>query len=662
MLKRLWAKLPAGLKYLIKNYLLAIAVFAAFRTVLLFVGIKQLSGVPAEDILMAYVNGWRFDTSVTGYLLAIPTILVVAVEMSRLKHIAFKRTVFIINSVLMCVGFMVSAADIPYYFVFNARMTSSIFNWFSSPSIVFGYLLENVDYYIYTVLFIAVCYFFVRTARRFYRSWHSESVSRPPVRLWALKYATIYLLGCVFLFAGIRGKVFTRRPLSWAEAFTSVHNFPNQLGLNPVFTLGNSLTTTKNGIVSIQLLDDNAAVDYVCNMLGVPVGGGYSSPIAREEKYEGEAKNYNVVLVVMESMTKANAAESGFYKSPVTPFLDSIRARSVNFSNVYSLGIHTYNGIWSIFTSTPAPPTEDNPLQFYDNALTYSGIGQVLHESGYSTYFACPHDINFDNMGGFLMSNGFEDISGLNNELLNKDFINVWGISDHILFDNSLPALEKLSKAGRPFFATLLTVSNHSPFNIPEPYPQGFNPKYTEKREIAIEYADWSIARWFESVSKETWFDNTIFVFVSDHGMNVFPNYEVNLNYNRIQMFFYAPKIFGQGRTESGLALQVDLFPTLMGMLNRSYVNNTMGIDLLRRKRDAVYFSANTTIAALNDSLLMIRRDDGSKTLYDYRNYSLENIADKYPDATAQLERLALSNFQTSVWMLKSGKGKYEKR
>lgn len=662
MIKRLWAKLPAGLKYLLKTYLLAIAVFTAFRTVLLFVGLKQLAGVPAEDIMMAYANGWRFDTSVVGYLLAIPTILVIAVEMSRLKHAAFKRVVFIINSVLMCIGFMVSAADIPYYFVFNARMTSSIFNWFSSPAIVFGYLLENVDYYIYSVIFIAVCYFYVRVALRFYRTWHSESSSRAPVRLWALKYAVIYLLSCVFLFAGIRGKVFTRRPLSWAEAFTSVHNFPNQLGLNPVFTLGNSLTTTKNGIVSIQLMDDDEAVEYVCRQLEVPAGSVFSSPIAREEKYEGEAKNYNVVLIVMESMTKANEAESGFYKVPVAPFLDSIRARSINFSNVYSLGIHTYNGIWSIFTSTPSPPTEDNPLQFYDNALTYSGIGQVLHENGYATYFACPHDINFDNMGGFLMSNGFEDISGLNNELLNKDFINVWGISDHILFDNSLPALKKLSGAGKPFFATLLTVSNHSPFNIPDPYPQGFNPRYTEKREIAIEYADWSIARWFESVAKEPWFDNTIFVFVSDHGMNVFPNYEVNLNYNRIQMFFYAPKILGPGRDESGLALQVDLFPTLMGLLNRPYVNNTMGIDLCRRKRDAVYFSANTTIAALNDSLLMIRRDDGSKTLYDYRNYSLDNIINKYPETANQLERHALSNFQTSVWMLKSGKGKYEKR
>jgi phosphoglycerol transferase MdoB-like AlkP superfamily enzyme len=126
-------------------------------------------------------------------------------------------------------------------------------------------------------------------------------------------------------------------------------------------------------------------------------------------------------------------------------------------------------------------------------------------------------------------------------------------------------------------------------------------------------------------------------------------------------MFFYAPKILGAGRKIDDLALQVDLFPTLMGLLNRSYVNNTLGIDLLRDHRKMVYFSANSTVAALNDSLLLIRRDNGEKSLFDHRNLSLENLIGKYPSEADDLERYALSNFQTSIWMLKTGKGKFEK-
>ena len=672
MIKRCWNCLPPGLKFLFKTYLSAIAAFTIFRTILLFVGIKQLAGVPADDIVMAYVNGWRFDTVITGYILILPMIFTMLIDLIFLKHIIYKRIVLILLSILMCGAFLVCTVDIPYYFIFNSRITASLFNWFSSPKIVVNFLLEGVDYYIYTVLFIVFCIMYVRFLVGFYRTWAKESLLEKRPRLWGLKFSLIFIIACVFLFAGIRGKIFTRRPIAWAEAFTSVHNFPNQLGLNPLFMLGSSLTGEQNQLVKIQLMDDNEAVTIVQNYLNISPDPAFSSPIARQVTFSGEPKKYNVVLIVMESMTRANEGEKQNYNPPVTPFLDSIRDNSISFTNTYSLGIHTYNGIWSVFTSNPSPPTEDNPLQYYDNAYSFSGVSQTLRDNGYITHFSCPHDINFDNMGGFLSSNGFEVINGLTSEFLNDEFINVWGISDHLLFDRALPEINKLAEGSsldgtrtdgtRPFFSTILTVSNHSPFNIPDPYPEGFVPKYTEKRQIAIEYADWSVKRFMEQAQKASWYDNTIFVFVSDHGANVFPNYEVNLNYNQVQMFFYAPKLLGPPKRIDNFALQLDLFPTLMDILNISYINNTMGIDLFHEKREAVYFSANSTIAAANDSLLLIRRDSGEKTLFKYNDNNLINLVDIYPDEALRLEQLALANFQTSIWLVKSGKGKPEKK
>lgn len=257
-----------------------------------------------------------------------------------------------------------------------------------------------------------------------------------------------------------------------------------------------------------------------------------------------------------------------------------------------------------------------------------------------------------------MSMNGFQKVLS-SGEFLNKEFVNVWGTSDHFLYKNCFNDIKKLGNTGKPFFAAMMTISNHGPYQLPNPLPEGFKPKNSNPQEKAVEYADWSLRYFFDNVKNEPWFNNTIFVLVADHGKNLYPNYEINYFYKHIPLIFYAPGIIKQGTVNENLGCQADMFPTLMELLGINYVNNTMGINLFREKRQYVPHSQHSTLSAISDSLMLIRRDDGTKLLYKYLNLDPKDYAAQYPEIAKQMEEYVMSNMQASMWLIISKKGRY---
>ncbi|MEI9808278.1 MAG: LTA synthase family protein [Bacteroidota bacterium] len=354
----------------------------------------------------------------------------------------------------------------------------------------------------------------------------------------------------------------------------------------------------------------------------------------------------NVVLVMMESMTAGHLSRFGGTEN-LTPVLDSLAASGYSFDNAYSAGIHTFNGLYSTLFSFPALMNKHS----MNNAVMpeYSGFPKVLKENGYYTIFTTTHDEQFDNLGGFMLANNFDKVISQKDYPRSK-IVNTFGVADHYMFDFVMPELNELYQRNKPFFATLLTTSNHRPFNVPAGI--SFTPKHTDKESAIVEYADWSIRHFLTEAAKQPWYNNTLFVFVADHGAIIKRDkYDMPLFYHHIPFIVYSPSLLQPAAFQQPVG-QLDVFPTIMGLLNISYINNTLGVDALRQQRPYIYFSADDKIGVIDSNYFYTWYNDGREALYDYRLNNQQNIAAGKKSITDSMRNYAFNSIQTAQWLI----------
>ncbi|MCB0408490.1 MAG: LTA synthase family protein, partial [Bdellovibrionales bacterium] len=190
----------------------------------------------------------------------------------------------------------------------------------------------------------------------------------------------------------------------------------------------------------------------------------------------------------------------------------------------------------------------------------------------------------FDNMENFFSKNGFEVLDQDSFEKNEIHFSNAWGVCDEDLFDF---ALKKADQAQGPFFQFILTTSNHRPYT----YPEGKIdiPSHTG-RDGAVKYADFAIGEFIKQAQTKPWFKNTIFIFVADHNASVAGGVEIHPYDYRIPMIFYSPDNL-EAKNVSVLGSQIDLAPTLFGLLNFSYQSRFFGHDLNRSLTERAFLA-----------------------------------------------------------------------
>jgi phosphoglycerol transferase MdoB-like AlkP superfamily enzyme len=148
---------------------------------------------------------------------------------------------------------------------------------------------------------------------------------------------------------------------------------------------------------------------------------------------------------------------------------------------------------------------------------------------------------------------------------------------------------------------------------------------------------------------------------VADHGFRVGYNaYDLPLSYQHIPIFFYAPHIL-KPTINNHFIGQIDIFPTLMGLMNMHYINNTLGTDILKNPRSCIYFSADDKIGCIDNQWLYVYRFNGSESLYEYTLGRKENMANEHPDILEKLRNYAFSQIQTAEWMYSHDKTMIQK-
>jgi membrane-anchored protein YejM (alkaline phosphatase superfamily) len=515
---------------------------------------------------------------------------------------------------------------------------------------VLGMIFTELRFVLFLFVFVFLAGLYIYLMRRIRRSHlsclpHTRSWT-PNLLLWV--GAGLLLWGVMFL--GIRGRISKKSPIRVGTAYFSNSPFINHLGLNPVFSFMRSCIDMQKEINrQLHWIPDHEALARMADILRHDAAFDTVSPIARRLVPHPVAEGYNLVLVIMEGLSAEKMSRFG-NPDHLTPFLDSLAGQSYFFNNMYSAGIHTHNGIYSVLFSHPALMAKHTMGQYFNDKM--AGLPNILYQNGYQTAFFIPHDDQFDNVNGFLSSNDVMTIIA-QKDYPAREVRSAMGVPDEFMFRFSIPVLNRMSERGMPFFAAMMTASDHEPYVLPDDV--GFEPRNRELPNQMTEFADWSLRRFMQYAAEQPWYERTVFAFIADHGSVVGHSiYDISLTYHHIPFMIYIP---GRPPEEvSTLGVQADVTPTLASLLGISCINNTFGIDLLHDTRRHVVFSSDYTLACLSDSLLFLYNKDLPDKLYRYREKDVTNYRDTCPALSDEMKAIAFSWLQTSQWMIENRK------
>lgn len=632
-------RFPAYLKYLFGIYLTGIAFFTLFRVVFVAAHLHIAKDIPLEILALGFVMGFRFDTVVCCYIISVPFILLALLSIFKInvsRLFTFTNIFFVL---MFSFSFLICGIDIPYFTHFGSRFTYAALFWFDTPGFILKLVFTTPVYWLYFIFFIILSIIFLFLLKKIKRKvlWTMKDIA-PKAKPF------LFAASAGLIFIGIRGRIEQKSPLRWGTAFFSDYSFANQMGLNPLFTLSKTtMDSYKPENQRVNFMDEGEALRNVREYLHVP-----DSAESIERKIFDDSilplfshGKYNVVLVIMESMSAKFMGTFGNEKN-LTPVLDSLMNVSWAFTNFYSAGNHTFNGVYSSLFGMPALMAR-HPMKDFDNMQQRSGMANELRKQGYETMFMCTHDEQFDNMGGYMKQNGFNKIIS-QKDYRKEEILSALGVPDHILFREVISRCNELKQ---PFFTAVLTASNHPPVIIPE------NIDFSSNQEdidlVSVQYADWSIGQFIKNVKNESWYDSTIFVFVADHGRFVTGwVYDMPVSYHHIPLIIHSPAILKENKKFNQLGSQVDLLATLMGILNIDFVNTSLGIDILKEKRELVFFNADNNLGCLNDSVFYVQRESGVNSLYYYRNNDINDYLNTYPGFAAGMKKYAESMMQAA--------------
>ena len=332
----------------------------------------------------------------------------------------------------------------------------------------------------------------------------------------------------------------------------------------------------------------------------------------------------------------------------ITPFLDSLADHSLLFTRLYATGTRTVRGLEAL--SLCIPPTPGQSIVRRPNNENLFSLGQVFIDKGYESKYIYGGYGYFDNMGYFFSNNGYEvdDRSKIADEDI--DYENIWGVADENLFTLAEKEIDNTYQKGKPVYAHIMTTSNHRPFT----YPDGRIdiPSHTN-REGAVKYTDYSIRKFINECQAKPWFDNTIFIITADHCASSAGKTELPVNKYHIPMLIYSPTHIPAGKMER-LMSQIDLGPTVLGMLNFSYKSKFFGYDIfkLEEGRERVFISTYQSLGYLKNDKLIILNPQRLVTSYkpDYE----KGTAEKIENDSALIEE-AIAWYQVSSYEFTQG-------
>jgi len=616
------------------------------------------TGIPLFTLFKSFVIGVRFDMVVVSYLL-IPLFILSCIPFLSIDRLKITRTVVIILFLSgMGLIFFLSLVDIEYFGEFGTRLNLWVLEYSDRPDMIWYTVWSGYPVALYLLLWGAMLLVFtlmlVKIKRRIFLIKQKVGIIR---RL-------IYSILCLALLVlGARGRT-GLAPIDWGLAYFSPYGFASQLALNGVYTLSKSWWEDSHEnrgelLTKYHFYPSSQALSTVQKLLSNPQEIMTDSLHSLDRWYYPNLnsrlnKDYNVVIIFMESWLSKYVGTLGG-KPDVTPHFDSLAQKGILFERFYATGTRTNRGIVSILCSFPSQ-TGRSLMRKYSDKRVLESIAEILKDKGYQNILLYGGDLQFDNMEGFLRNRGFEGFIG-QEDFPDEAKLGKWGIPDHLVFQK---ANEEFAKFGdKPFLGVIVTLSNHEPFLLPSDSFKIFSPDVPQWEYLnTFYYSDWALGQFFHLAEKQSYFKNTIFILVADHGRFMETETELPADRFHIACLIYAPDILGTSpKRISTVASQTDLIPTILGILGKPVFHKSWGRDILSLPPEDKGFALmidGPTVGWMDGYDYLVERIGVTCLLYDTYDDPLQkyDLSSRYPDKLIKLQITERSFLQLSTELL----------
>lgn len=370
-----------------------------------------------------------------------------------------------------------------------------------------------------------------------------------------------------------------------------------------------------------------------------------SRDITHPVNRSGPEQRWNVIQITVESLS---AKFLGRFGNPdqLTPGLDRLFDESLVFTNLYATGTRTVRGMEALTLCLPPTPGQSIVRRPHNENL-YS-VGALFRARDYDTTFIYSGYGYFDNMNAFFGANGYRVIDRSSVRKQDITYATIWGACDEDLYRWTLLEADMAFAAGKPFHHFVMTTSNHRPYG----FPDGAIDLPSGKRAAAVKYTDYAITQFLEAARTRPWFTNTVFVIVGDHCASAAGKTALPIAGYHIPALIWNPALVAP-RQVGALCSQIDLLPTLFGLMNWSYDSRFYGKDILRMtpEDERAFIATYQRLGFLRPGKLAVLEPVRRQRMFTFTSCDAVLPAPEDPD----FMRDAIAEFQTASHLFARG-------
>ena len=643
-------------------------VFLIIMSLLRFVFVNYFSAPASADnnLTSSYILGFRYDLRYVTIVMMITLLFSYIKPLNPFDKKLGKQIAIITWMLFSSLLLFFYTADFIHYAYVHQRLNASILSYIDNPLISMQMMWQSYPIITIIIIFLVVEWVLYKFISFTYQL--SDKYERTGSQFKNIITQTIFFI--ILLYAAIGNIIYKggQYPLRWSNAYSLGSDYKANVALNPMQSFFSTLNF-RSSKIDTDLIKKNYSV--IADYLTIPSNEQDAQNLQFARIHNPVNNNLeastikNVVLVICESFS---AYKSSMMGNPLntTPYFNDMKKQGVYFNRAFSPAYGTARGVWAVLTGTPdvleGKTSSRNPLAVDQHSI-------IADFKNYEKYYFLGGSASWANIRGVL-TNNISDLKIFEQGSYQSSEIDVWGISDKNLF---LEANKTLSKNTKPFFAIIQTADNHRPYTIPAEDLKVFVKKTVPKDSLlkfgfenneeynAFRYTDFCIEQFIEAAKKEKYFNETLFVFIGDHGIKgdagtMLPKSftEQGLTNMHVPLLFYAPSIL-QPKEYSIPVSQLDVLPSIASLCNIPYTNTTMGKNVfitVQQKDNAIflYDDFNQQIGVLNNEFYYgYQLKNPSKPIFES---ALNNEVVKNDSVQKQMDILTKTIYETAKYML----------
>lgn len=601
--------LAGNLLFLGALFAMSLLVMAIEKPLFLLWYHAQAAEASAAELALVVWNGLKLDQTVAGYITALPLLVVLAALWipGRWSRSVLKGYLLVIAAV----SATAFAANLALYGYWAFPLDSSVLQYLASPkealaSVTAGQLLLQL--LVAAAVFGGMAWCYLRVLRLYdpaRRSTHRAGST------------LVLLLTAGVLFLPIRGGV-SVATANVSKVYFSDRMFLNHAAVNPLFSFLSTLSDGDDALYEYEFFPEPERAAIFEPLRGdLPAGIGTDTLL--------RTRRPNVVLFLVESFGRSTVDER-VGGEPVAPEFQRLKGEGVYFDNLFANSFRTDRGTVAVLSGFPAQ-TKMSVMKLPVKSQRLPSIARSLRREGYATSFYYGGDLNFTNTASYLYGTGFDRLTW-QKDLHFDAPTSKWGYADDVVIDAFTDHVLAEAASQRPFFAAMLTLSSHEPFDVPFA-------KFDDPMLNAMAFTDACLGRFVERVRQTPVWDDLLVILIADHAYP-YPYGIANSDAlrHRIPMLWLGGAVRRPAVVET-YGSQSDLAATLLAQLGIAHGNFLFSRDLFDPARPKFgYWCFNNGFGVA---------DAGGTTIFDCTSARVIS-----PDSTAAQLRDGKAMLQTT--------------